>query len=475
MLPDAEHSRRALSTWVWRIVALPALRTPSSEFGATPYAALSHCWGGDIPGKTVKRNVEARKFGIPNRDIALTFRDAIRITRELGIRYLWIDALCIIQDSAEEWAQESVKMMSLYAMATVTISALEARSSSAGILKRQSIPFAVLSDDYVAQMNLRPFPESLGECPLDSRAWCMQERLLAPAILHFGEEQMFWKCRIHQAYEDGRVDPEGTWYYDNVSSFMKLRKSINLGTTGEWGTWYHIVEDYSRRNLTVASDKLPAIAGAAQTFREAQSCRTAPTYVAGLWKQDIRRGIAWGAHYHHGANRKVGGYASDRCAVLTRPRQQRAPSWSWASVDSQVAFRWRGDHDLKLDVRMARGENNLMEASPAGTLEVWGTLASVLYYPPAEKSHDVGCLAFGSDPDPSDRSKTLPGCVLDTHRDQPRACWAVNIGTHSDQLWLVLHLREDGLFERIGLCTGNFAGQSFVSDDTFVEKRVSIV
>jgi hypothetical protein len=78
------------------------------------YMTLSHYWGGNLEGKTTLLNLSQRLLRFRLQEIPPTFKDAVEITRRLGIRYLWIDALCIIQDSPTDWAEESVKMAEIY-------------------------------------------------------------------------------------------------------------------------------------------------------------------------------------------------------------------------------------------------------------------------------------------------------------------------------------------------------------------------
>lgn len=68
-------------------------------------------------------------------DLPPLFQDAIIITRQLGLRYLWIDSLCIIQDSLRDWETEAAKMASIYQNSYVTISATDASNGSAKCLQ----------------------------------------------------------------------------------------------------------------------------------------------------------------------------------------------------------------------------------------------------------------------------------------------------------------------------------------------------
>ncbi|KAI1774346.1 HET-domain-containing protein [Hypoxylon cercidicola] len=424
------------------------------------YASLSHCWGGTINSITTEANKAARKEVMSFDDLPQNFKDAIRVARALGIRYLWIDALCIIQDSKEDWFREAAKMHSVYAGASVAISALDAAASTAGFLKPDRVPLAVLNDEYAVQKVFPELNDYLQECPLVGRGWCMQERLLANPILHIGKEQMFWECHTEFKCEDGRTytgESDG----HVMAAFLTIRKRIGVsaaqGTELDFKAWYQLLEEYGTRNFTVSTDKLPALAGAAALFR---STKPAATYVAGLWKEDIARGLLWCAHYDHMPGRKVWGISStDRISVLTTPPEKRAPSWSWAALDGHIDF-WalRTSRFVidALDVTMSTGENELTAAFPSGTMKLRGQVARMFYHTPEDPGADVGNLTFRRVDSPEDKSVTLNSCVMDVDRRTPRFCWVV-VMSKSNSNWylLVLHRCPDGSYRRIGMCTAH--------------------
>ncbi|RPD52936.1 HET-domain-containing protein [Lentinus tigrinus ALCF2SS1-7] len=429
----------------------PRLCSPSTSLS---YTALTHCWGGEVPSRTLLENVDARRQAIHSAELPVNFRDAIRITQKLGIRYLWIDALCIIQDDDDDWRAEAAKMAAIYSGATVVLSAMDSESSTAGILKPEGrISSVRLDEKHTVQRNLPLFHQNVASSPLNRRGWCMQERLLGPAILHYGKHQLFWECRAYHAYEDGRLSPHGGTLDGDAGRFITLRQNILLPPTEGWKVWYRLIEEYSSRALTRPSDKLPALAGAAAIFHKAHG---RGTYIAGLWKEDIVQGLIWGAHYHHFPSRKVPGYLlSDACAELTKPPTRRAPSWSWASVDGHVIFGWTTHpsfYDLEvLHVEMSVGLDDYVEPAPAGSLVLRAKVAEALYVP-VDDSPDGGALLFevgdgGSEP------TRLTTCVMDFDRRTTRACWVASIILPSS-IWalLVLSKRTDGCFGRIGLC-----------------------
>ncbi|KAI0159967.1 HET-domain-containing protein [Hypoxylon sp. FL1284] len=448
---------------------------PDGEKGA--YASLSHCWGGIISSVTTEANRAARKETINFDDFPQNFKDAVSVARALNIRYIWIDALCIIQDSKDDWFREAAKMHSVYAGASVGISALDAPGSMAGFLKPGRVPLAVVNDEYGVQKVFQELNDYLMDCPLVHRGWCMQERLLANPILHLGKEQMFWECRTEFKCEDGRT-------YRAVSDghvmaeFMSTRKRIGLaaaqGTELDFKAWYQLLEEYGVRNFTVSSDKLPALAGAAALFR---STRPTATYLAGLWKEDMARGLLWCAHYDHMPGRKVWGISStDRISLLTRPPERRAPSWSWASLDGHIDFwalRTSGFVVEVLDVAMSAGENELTASFPTGTVKLRGQATRMFYHAPENLSLDVGTLTLKKADSPSDKSVALSGCVMDLDRRTSRFCWAIIISISTDSWYLlVLKRRPDGSYLRIGMCTAHVVG---VDPGRFETQDIDIV
>ncbi|KAI1476307.1 HET-domain-containing protein [Daldinia eschscholtzii] len=254
----------------------------------SPFVALSHCWGGSQPLKTTTSNIESHRIGIAPEDLPATFRDAVIITKTLGLRFLWIDSLCIIQDDKDDWEQESSQMEKIYGRADVR---LDSKSPPVESIYR------VASD----HINHR-------DEPLDYRAWAFQERLMAQRFLSFGTREMMWTCRTHSLCECG-------WVSFQPSHPNKLNLEDMLGLLSHWGLttlWVNnIVIPYTRRKLTIQSDKLVALSAVASRFKSYYG----GTYLAGLWEEDLVYGLLW---------MTKGG----------KPENFEAPSWSWISVNS---------------------------------------------------------------------------------------------------------------------------------------------
>jgi hypothetical protein len=188
--------------------ACPDLRLVENPTPGTPYATLSHCWGAtnDTRYRTTTSTFQTRKERIRSFDLPPTYRDAVSVSRHLRIRYLWIDSLCVIQDSLADWKNESARMAEVYSRSCLTIAADWSPNSEGGcynmpnnrqkIDTQQVIPIqSVLSDGQNSSLYFgeyfSPSLERIGETVLSGRAWALQERLLSPHILHFTQNQLF--------------------------------------------------------------------------------------------------------------------------------------------------------------------------------------------------------------------------------------------------------------------------------------------
>lgn len=211
-----------------------------------------------------------------------TIQDAVIVTRALNIRYLWIDALCIIQDSDDDKIRELAKMASIYTASYLTISAAVAETCQSGFLHiRQEtnrlkypqfrLPYQCPEEEEYGAITIeeeipyRPFLE-----PINARAWTLQERLLSSRVLIYGTWHMRWECQSAKIHAGGAQ--ERAEYSDGAKRLHHAFFSENLAEIGfnkrdlDWD-WEEIVIDYSRRQLTVETDKLLAIAAIAERFR----------------------------------------------------------------------------------------------------------------------------------------------------------------------------------------------------------------
>lgn len=305
------------------------------------WVSLSHCWGKVQPMKTEIGSLRDRFAGLPLLELPPLFQDAITITRRFGYKYLWIDSLCIVQDSLEDWNKESANMGHIYKNSALTIAAEVSPDSQAGIFDSSNMEreWAVV-DQIMVQISCHSSKRGLkgnlicgrgiGEAnmcrgPLSERAWILQETILSPRVLRFANEQIWWQCREAQWNERipyGR-DHFTTNSWDSGSSsrisrnLFKLAKAAKLPyrdqTLEPLWLWYDVVNDFTARSIRYDKDKFPAISGVAKEVKR----NSGQEYKAGLWLDDMHLGLLW-SPVKSGATRSV---------------SYVAPSWSWASVD----------------------------------------------------------------------------------------------------------------------------------------------
>ncbi|KAH7079635.1 heterokaryon incompatibility protein-domain-containing protein [Paraphoma chrysanthemicola] len=251
------------------------------------YATLSHCWGEKKFVTLERHNLGNFKERIPQEALPQTFIDAILVARELGILYIWIDSLCIIQDDTDDWLREAATMSSVYGGSTLNIAASGAHDGAVGCFLRPQYTLQCLIQVEAGGRTLhyRCVPGNfyyhvLADMPLMRRGWTLQERLLPSRNLHFTSTQVFWECYQKVACETFPDKfPHSLTYED--SYLQKQPVSISM--------WSWIVERYSSCHLTRTEDKLVAISGLA---REIQ-LQTRDQYVVGMWRKDLEFQLCW--------------------------------------------------------------------------------------------------------------------------------------------------------------------------------------
>ncbi|KAH7390220.1 heterokaryon incompatibility protein-domain-containing protein, partial [Cadophora sp. MPI-SDFR-AT-0126] len=179
---------------------------PKNKGRQNHYATLSYCWGPPgLNARTTKENIEERRRRIPLDSLPRTVRDAVQVTRELGIRYLWVDALCIIQEDAEDWGRESAVMGQIYRKSLCTLAAAVGNDCNTGLFKRREaaelsasrmlfIEGGQSDRGLILQPSLDHWYSSVELSTLSTRGWVMQERILAARTIFFTEEGIFWQC-----------------------------------------------------------------------------------------------------------------------------------------------------------------------------------------------------------------------------------------------------------------------------------------
>lgn len=191
-----------------RLIVTSELETASH----LSYVALSHCWGGVIPNCLSEENADSMKESIVAKTLPENFQHAISITRGIGVRYLWIDSLCIIQNSEDDKKRETQIMGQVYAKAICTISATASADSKGGcffpvkrfigdcsLRKQGEMSLIVTFPGQAPADYFQQEVENVREAPLTGRGWTFQERVLARRVLHFCKGITLFECNTSQA------------------------------------------------------------------------------------------------------------------------------------------------------------------------------------------------------------------------------------------------------------------------------------
>jgi hypothetical protein len=334
------------------------------------YTTLSYCWGNaQHQLTTTKATLQSRLHGLPPiGEIPKTIADAIKVTRHLGIQYLWVDSLCIIQDDEVGKLEQIDAMSEIFRDSTVTIAASSAASVSEGFLASAKplkaiarLPLFISENGKVVELGkiyLRGdwIRVSVNDEPLYSRAWTFQETILSPRVLDFNTYNSVHMCSdldypsLFSGYKVTDHEWPGSEIFRHVHRleaskmfqalyFMHPRYSFRLGEfdCNTFGMWRDVVYQYSGRGLTLPTDRLPALSGIAK--------RLSPyggDYVAGLWKQSLVHHLGWEHNIMHmwpqGALDGDSIPANIQNEVTDHTQPRPAPTWSWVSVPYGVCI-----------------------------------------------------------------------------------------------------------------------------------------
>ncbi|KAJ4291862.1 hypothetical protein N0V90_009758 [Kalmusia sp. IMI 367209] len=317
------------------------------------YSTLSYCWGKGKRSTTTKENVNERKTGFLLEELPKTCQDAIVVARSLGIPYIWIDQLCIIQNSKEDWETESAKMCSIYANSLLTLAAIDSPSSDIGFLPGRfpekpmrpyasfdvTLPTSTAKHTVYVKRDMREnqfsFLHSLHRAPppLETRLWTLQEIALSPRVLWFTDGDMAWSCRSTTACE---CEPTPTaTRFGELPSHLAINLASRTQESRSWvPIWYRYVEEASQRLFTQQNDRLPALAGLAAAMGQHLNGR----YVAGHWTNDIEASLMWEAVEQE----KIKYEPDDPVPPM---QEDYAPSWSWASTSRPITHSTSVAHD----------------------------------------------------------------------------------------------------------------------------------
>ena len=425
--------------------------------GGKRWCSLSYCWGSNQPYKTDKTNFVRYLDGIPCIDLSKTLRDAMIVTIALGLSYIWIDSLCIIQGDDDDLATELSHMPMIYECAWVTVAASSAENYAQGFLANRTVydqhlcvlKYGSYDDSAVLLSHTTGTSTSTGfeKDPIASRGWTLQEHLLSPRLIEFSNHQVRWRCVKTHGYTGGRprVFFKGV-SQDHLLNVFELKKN---GTTRViTQAWNTIAEEYSQRYLSEPSDRLNAISSLARRF----AGLGLETYCAGLWKATLPYTLCW---------------------FLTSPGercpQYGCPSWSWLSVSCTPRD---GRPDIKLHLSEAAEGRQVgildarierIEQVPANSGTRYGTLkeASLIingHLLPVcltKNAEGLSYTLYIEGPVPGLKTRMM--FVLDEWKEsetllkEGASLWYLLIDTHSSYEGLLLK-KTDEKFQRLGLC-----------------------
>ncbi|KAJ0109463.1 HET-domain-containing protein [Diaporthe amygdali] len=275
------------------------------------YMTLSHRWGTEHQLKLTKATLNAQEQIIRFQSLPRTYRDAVKVTLSLGYRYLWIDALCIIQDDHEDWLQEAAKMALVYRNSSCTISAHAAHSDDDGFLCANN---HIMPGHFGDRPNVSVL---ITASHLSHRGWVFQERILSRRLLHFTPGGLFLEDASGIVTSCGSP-PE---IYDPSKDNKLNLEDANQNLC----EWYRLVEKFTHCQLTVDTDRLPALLGLARYYEEQNDDGQ---YLWGLWSRSIHQGLLW-INVDESPKKLLQGYDA-----ASGP----APTWTWAHLLGRIRY-----------------------------------------------------------------------------------------------------------------------------------------
>ena len=365
------------------------------------YCALSYCWG-DIEMNTTTTcgNVSTHRDGIPTASLPVFIQEALVAARTLGYQYIWIDALCIIQDDPTDWDKEASKMKDVYSNADLTISSLVASGchehlfQSRGASITRPVPFdtwtpkdkrRMWKKDVIYQNVVYPSflfnnggdPEGFSgadnlasKAPITSRGWVLQEQMLSTRILYFGSNQLVWECLCFATTDS---DPSKVILprMGGGLGMHRGRKHALQGLTHPnhaydpeatkyqpFGIWQSLLTSYTKRHLTKSSDRIPAFLAISKSLESAIGDK----FIAGVWKgKRLLESLSWNV----------------RDASAKHPQK---PSWSWAGVGQPIDFDClRQGYNLAVPISLAamvsfNVHTDHSQSNISGSITLRGTL-----------------------------------------------------------------------------------------------------
>lgn len=324
------------------------------------YATLSHCWGRSEHITTKSDTRKEFEAGITFSQLNRTFQDAVLVTRALGLRYLWIDSLCIIQDSVADWQRESFLMGSIYNGGTINIVADAAEDGDQGFLSKRtlsSLPYTLPGENSQGMLFMEPakrerWIEYSGN--LRRRAWVLQEYTLSACSVRYNMNGLVWECRGGCHY-----DSEVLFEENQARRAVRDLKNVPLqiGSVSPsspaskiseiMAVWRKIVSEYSKKELTYETDVLPALSGLASLIHTA----TGDRYLAGIWRSDLPEALRWVPE-----------------SPDWRSSTYLAPTWSWACCKKSCPVTYLSSIHVEYRVKVLDAGVTLVGENPFGSV-----------------------------------------------------------------------------------------------------------
>ncbi|KAF2653191.1 HET-domain-containing protein [Lophiostoma macrostomum CBS 122681] len=358
LLTHPSHRSHAARDMPTRIIVvgdehhLPYIHETGRQQGH--WVSLSYVWGQKPWSITKLSNYEARKEEIVMDDLPKTIRDAVIMTRALGIQHLWIDALCIVQDSILDWERESANMCAVYANAILTIAAMDSPDSYSGLLT----------------FNLRTttrIETATSKKILTTRGWTMQELALSPRILWCQNTELAWSCALETACECTH-EPRGRQREDLRFFNLNYSDVVHYDASDLVRWWMDLIQVYTDKQLTNSTDRLPALAGIAAFVQEMYGIR----YLCGVW--DCSWTFTRKTPHQRLPALSIGDRSITRLHYCEH-RRVRDPRFEAVSCISRQLF-WGGSSMTK-DPLLYRPSYNTSQAGPSGASSVESSFSTI--------------------------------------------------------------------------------------------------
>ncbi|KAF2853566.1 HET-domain-containing protein [Plenodomus tracheiphilus IPT5] len=319
----------------------------------TEYAALSYVWGDCKRFFLSKDNIDL--LSLPGAldyesvELPRTFKDAVEVAEKLSMRYIWIDSLCILQDSPDQLVEHMNSMDIIYSAAALTIVS-DAASADAGIPGLSTLrmpPQATFQHNGTQYISAKKtFGHALEDSPWERRAWCLQEKVFSNRLLVFTETQAFYHCAAATWFEDTQLESK-----PNISGPVHIREKPSYSRKDEWvyrrphqtayeahrdyfgRNFWQLIENYTRRTLSFESDAIRAFSGILRSLEPQNGVA-----VWGTPQREFGRGISF-KHSDHRLDLRREGF----------------PSWSWAG--------WRTSYEANLKFVNVKRKDSDIEVS----------------------------------------------------------------------------------------------------------------